>query len=104
MPAGCWRSDKVPAQPVVHVKEFQSLNTQCPTLNIQPTKDRNELVHWKFRVLYDENVKLYGRAVSLSTIRIFRNFIERASVFDFKPVFVYNLKGCQIVAGGRSIA
>jgi hypothetical protein len=34
----------------------------------------------------------------------FRNFIERASVFDFEPVFVYNLKGCQIVAGGRSIA
>jgi hypothetical protein len=33
-----------------------------------------------------------------------RNFIERASVFDFEPVFVYNLKGCQIVAGGRSIA
>jgi hypothetical protein len=33
-----------------------------------------------------------------------RNFIERASIFDFEPVFVYNLKGCQIVAGGRSIA
>jgi hypothetical protein len=33
-----------------------------------------------------------------------RNFIERASVFDFEPVFIYNLKGCQIVAGGRSIA
>ncbi|MEI6421287.1 MAG: hypothetical protein WCP55_03655, partial [Lentisphaerota bacterium] len=24
-----------------------------------------------------------------------RNFIEKASVFDFEPVFVYNLKGCQ---------
>jgi hypothetical protein len=33
-----------------------------------------------------------------------RNFIEKASVFDFETVFVYNLKGCQIVAGGRSIA
>ncbi len=35
---------------------------------------------------------------------ILRNFIEKASVFDFETVFVYNLKGCQIVAGGRSIA
>ncbi len=47
----------------------------------------------------------YGTVVeTLSTINaFFKNFIERTSVFDFEPVFVYNLKGCQIVAGGRSI-